>query len=323
MEHTPLHETKIHGMITFPYSVYRGSIPAWFSSFPLHWHDDFELIYCTAGQVQISLWGQAYTLRAKDMIVILPHAVHSIEQAGGESGEYFNIMFHPSLFMGSENDLCYEKYVMPFLTGKRSMDCFQPAGSPFNQAAAPCVLPLLAHREEAYSTRELFVKSNLYLLLYYIDQYSAPGGGAQQASYSRLKKALYCIQRSYDHQISVQQAAELCGFSQSHFMKLFKEFTGMSFNAYLIHYRLDLAAKQLSETDLRVIDIAENCGFHNQSYFTRAFQKKYRQSPLAYRASARKNGRSGGLAARKEAGHAEGSGSAKGGKETFLLFSKI
>lgn len=27
MEHTPLHETKIHGMIAFPYSVYRVNIP--------------------------------------------------------------------------------------------------------------------------------------------------------------------------------------------------------------------------------------------------------------------------------------------------------
>ena len=66
-------------------------------------------------------------------------------------------------------------------------------------------------------------------------------------------------------------------------MKLFKEFTGMSFNAYLVNYRLDLAAKQLAETNLKVIDVAENCGFHNQSYFTRAFQKKYGKTPVGYR----------------------------------------
>ena len=44
METTPIHETKIHGIITFPYSVYKGRIPEWIHSFPLHWHDDFELI---------------------------------------------------------------------------------------------------------------------------------------------------------------------------------------------------------------------------------------------------------------------------------------
>lgn len=69
-------------------------------------------------------------------------------------------------------------------------------------------------------------------------------------------------------------------------MKLFKEFTGMSFNAYLVNYRLELAAKQLSETDNKVIDIMQNCGFHNQSYFTRAFQKKYQKTPLLYRKAA-------------------------------------
>ncbi len=66
-------------------------------------------------------------------------------------------------------------------------------------------------------------------------------------------------------------------------MKLFKEFTGMSFNAYLVNYRLELSAKQLAETNLKVIDIMENCGFHNHSYFTRAFHRKYQMTPLTYR----------------------------------------
>ena len=92
-----------------------------------------------------------------------------------------------------------------------------------------------------------------------------------------------CVQRFYDHDISIREVSEQCGFSESHFMKLFKELAGMSFNAYLVNYRLELAAKQLAETDYKVIDIAENCGFHNHSYFTRAFQKKYRKTPLMYR----------------------------------------
>ncbi len=289
MDNTPMHETKIHGMITFPYSIYRGNIPTWFSSFPLHWHDDFELIYCTAGRIQVTLWGRSYTLCAEDMIVILPHAVHSIEQADTESGKYFNIMFHHSLFKGSEDDLCYDKYVLPFLADEKSMEYFYPADSPFNQTVTPCILSMLAHREDSYSTHELLIKSNLFLLLHYINQYSTAAtndNSSSQLSYSRLKNALYYIQKFYDREISIRKAAEQCGFSESHFMKLFKEFTGMSFNAYLVNYRLDLAAKQLSETNLKVIDIAENCGFHNHSYFTRVFKKKYKKTPLSYKKTA-------------------------------------
>lgn len=290
MDYTLLQETKIHGTATFPYSVYCGRIPEWLHSFPLHWHDDFEIIYCTKGQIQVTLWGHIYILHDKDLIVILPHAVHSIEQGSTEGGEYFNIMFHPSLFKGTEEDPCYDKYVLPFLKGKQTMDCFYPANSPFNQTVTSSILSMYAHREESYSTYELFIKSNLFLLLHHMNQNSTAATSnnySMQLSYSRLKRALYYIYEFYDHDISICEIAKQCGFSESHFMKLFKELSGISFNAYLVDYRLELAAKQLSETNYKVIDIAENCGFHNQSYFTRAFSKKYKQTPLVYRKAAK------------------------------------
>lgn len=290
MDTASLHETKIHGTIHFPYSVYHGNIPEWITSFPLHWHDDFELIYCTAGQIRVTLWGSAYTLCAKDLIVILPHAVHSIEQESKTGGEYFNIMFHPSLFEGSGSSLCYDKYVAPFLTGEKTIDFFYPFDSPLNQTVTPCILSLLEHRAESYSTYELLIMSSLFFLLYHINRYSftaTSDNSALQLSYSRLKNALYDIRKFYDRRLSVHEAAKHCGFSESHFMKLFKDFTGMSFNAYLVDYRLNMAAKQLVETGLNVIDIAENCGFHNHSYFTRAFRNKYGKTPVAYRNTAR------------------------------------
>lgn len=286
MNNTPLHETKIHGIIPFPYSVYRGRIPEWIPSFPLHWHDDFELIYCAGGQVQVTVWGKSYLLCAGDLVVILPHAVHSIEQGGSDSGEYFNIMFHPSLFKGSEGDLCYDKYVVPFLNGKKTLACYYPADCCFNQTVTPCVQSMLQHRRESYTTCELMIKSNLFFLLHSMTAQSTDASSDHntlQLSYSRLKNALYYVQKFYDHDITIQEAASQCGFSESHFMKLFKEFTGMSFNAYLVNYRLELSAKQLAETNLKVIDIMENCGFHNQSYFTRAFHRKYHMTPLRYR----------------------------------------
>ncbi len=286
MNNTPLHETKIHGIIPFPYSVYHGRIPEWIPSFPLHWHENFELIYCADGQIQVTVWGKSYVLCAGDLVVLLPHVVHSIEPGGSDTGEYFNIMFHPSLFQGSEGDLCYDKYVVPFLNGKKTLDCYYPADSCFNQTVTPCVQSMLQHRRESYTTCELMIKSNLFFLLHSMIAQSTDAANDHntlQLSYSRLKNALYYVQKSYDHDITIQEAASQCGFSESHFMKLFKEFTGMSFNAYLVNYRLELSAKQLAETNLKVIDIMENCGFHNQSYFTRAFHRKYHMTPLKYR----------------------------------------
>ncbi len=290
MNHTPLHETKTHGTAAFPYTVYRGMIPAYFHSFPLHWHDDFELIYCIKGRILVTVWGHPFTLSGGDLAVVIPRAVHSIDQWDNEAGEYFNIMFHPTVFKGPEDDSCYEKYILPFLSGEKALDPFQPAASPLNQALTPCILSMLEHRRESYSTHELLIRSCLFLVLHHISRYStaADDNSLSQLSYGRLKNALYDIQHSYDQELSVKRVAEKCGFSESHFMKLFREFTGTSFNAYLVNYRLELAARQLSQTSLKVIDIAQNCGFHHQSYFTRAFRKKYGATPLAYRKLAQK-----------------------------------
>lgn len=66
-------------------------------------------------------------------------------------------------------------------------------------------------------------------------------------------------------------------------MKLFKELTGRTFTQYLKDFRLELAADQLAGSSRKIIEIAENTGFANHSYFTRSFIAKYGVSPSDYR----------------------------------------
>ena len=50
-----LHETKTHGQLSFPYAVYKSDIPRDMRSFPLHWHDDAEIIYIESGSGVITV----------------------------------------------------------------------------------------------------------------------------------------------------------------------------------------------------------------------------------------------------------------------------
>jgi len=102
-------------------------------------------------------------------------------------------------------------------------------------------------------------------------------------NYDRLKVVLEYLRENYSRQISVAEAAAMCGFSASHFMKLFRELTGFSFVQYVKQLRLEAAARLLRENGERISEIAEETGFHNLSYFTRAFEAKYRMTPSAYR----------------------------------------
>jgi mannose-6-phosphate isomerase-like protein (cupin superfamily) len=92
-----LHETKIHGTVEFPFAVYLGRVPEYITAFPRHWHEEAELIYVTAGRLNVSVWAQNYLLGPGDIVIVLPHAIHAIEQAQSEKAEYYNIMFNFSL----------------------------------------------------------------------------------------------------------------------------------------------------------------------------------------------------------------------------------
>ena len=87
--------------------------------------------------------------------------------------------------------------------------------------------------------------------------------------------------------IDSDEISKIAECSFGFFQKVFSYMNGISFAEYIRSRKLTLAGYDLKNTDLKVIDIMENYGFHNQSYFTRAFQKKYHKTPLLYRKTIR------------------------------------
>ena len=85
--------------------------------------------------------------------------------------------------------------------------------------------------------------------------------------------------------ISIAEIADIAGFSESHFMRYFKETMGTSFVDYLKDYRLTMAARLLVTSDAAILNIASEVGFDNLSYFNRAFKKRYSMTPSQYRNS--------------------------------------
>ncbi len=279
-------EAKTHGQLSFPYTVYKGNIPAFFPSYPLHWHDEMELIYISGGQGMITIQSHSYLVKTDDMIIVPPQMIHSIEQYADSQMAYFNILFQFSLLHYSVNDACYEKYFKPLYCHTRLPSLYLNVETELNRLMRPHIMYLIENRKKCDAGDELMVKSNLFAIMHYINQYSTPASGAELSlknNYDKLKNLLVYIQSNYNRSITVKDAAAICGFSPSHFMKLFKELTGKSFSQYVIDYRLEIAARQLIETTDKIIDLAENVGFHNVSYFTRAFHSKYGETPSAYR----------------------------------------
>ena len=91
------------------------------------------------------------------------------------------------------------------------------------------------------------------------------------------------METNFHERISIADAARICGFSESHFMKYFKAHMAVSFTEYLNDYRLTIAARLLLSSSDSIGNIAVDTGFDNLSYFNRIFKKKYHCTPSEFR----------------------------------------
>lgn len=278
-----LHESKLHGQPAFPFTVYRGNLPEYITGYPLHWHEEMELISVVSGRGLITVQAERYEVHAGDLILIPPQIVHSIHQVDGSPMEYFNILFRLSML---EPENGFSKYTKCLYSHSRTLPYYLPRGDELNEKLAVPVSELIQNRKQVNSDYELMIRSHLYGILYHIVHNrldSAEGCVPVNTNYDKLKIILEFLQAHYSREITVQQAADMCGFSGSHFMKLFRELTGTSFAQYVKRLRLNAAAQQLRTTGKRIGEIAEEAGFSNFSYFTRAFAEQYHMTPSAYR----------------------------------------
>ena len=100
-----------------------------------------------------------------------------------------------------------------------------------------------------------------------------------------LARALEFMEERLADELSREQVARAAGLSPSHFSHLMRAKTGWSFTELLTRLRIDRACHLLVHTDHPLARVAQDCGFSDQSYFTRVFHKRTGQTPGDYRAS--------------------------------------
>lgn len=101
----------------------------------------------------------------------------------------------------------------------------------------------------------------------------------------KLQNAINYIENNLQEDIKIEEISELCHFSVPHFYRLFQVFTGYSIMDYVRKRRLSEAAKELLNTNNRIIDVSLNYGFESQEAFIRTFKKTFGITPGEYRKS--------------------------------------
>ena len=90
--------------------------------------------------------------------------------------------------------------------------------------------------------------------------------------------------------ITLEDVANEVFLSKAYLSSIFKQETGMSIINYINQARVAHSKKLLATTSMSLIDIANECSFGDQSYFSRVFKRYEGVSPKQYRSSIIKHG---------------------------------
>jgi AraC-like DNA-binding protein len=108
----------------------------------------------------------------------------------------------------------------------------------------------------------------------------------------QLRRACEFIDGNLDGDPSISEVADRCGLSGSYFSRAFKRETGLTPHQWLIRRRIERAKELLRGGDVRLAEIAQICGFVDQSHFARVFVKSEGSSPGRWRRRHRREPRS-------------------------------
>ena len=108
---------------------------------------------------------------------------------------------------------------------------------------------------------------------YFPTRRNFPGGSSKKKEYTE-KFVSICeyINEHCTENISLDEAAQIAGFSKYHFSRLFKCFTNVSYYKYVNQKRIAYAESLLIDPSLTVTEVSLRSGFDSLSSFIRMFK---------------------------------------------------
>lgn len=106
----------------------------------------------------------------------------------------------------------------------------------------------------------------------------------------RIHKVQDYIESNIDSSLSIEELADVAGFSKYHFHRIFKGIVDEPLSRYVNRLKLERATNLLTyRSDMTITDIAYHFGFTDSAVFSRTFKNYYGVSPSQYRNHNSKN----------------------------------
>ncbi|WP_100407357.1 helix-turn-helix transcriptional regulator [Bacillus solitudinis] len=286
MEKSLLHEARVHGDPMFQLGVYEVSELNNQVIFDCHWHYELEFVYLEKGEASFQIGTTLHQLKAGEAVFVPSGGLHAAYPLNNSEFRLYAIVFDSNFLSSFSYDAIQHKY-LDLLNTESPFPIISQTNSWEKNIIhyLQKIISLFQTRDIAY---ELEIKADLLLIFsLFIKHHStklvAFRDPIEQEKIARLKQVLQFIQDNYPHKLTIYELATLVRMSEGHFSRFFKSLVHKTPIGYINSIRINHATRLLKETDRKIVDIAMDVGFENQSYFIKTFKKQKKCTPNSFR----------------------------------------
>ena len=278
MKYIDYQEHRQHGTFNFPIAYYHENprSPRYYMTY--HWHTNYEIVYIRQGSFNLTLDDTTMTFNAGDVVFISDGMLH-----GGTPMNciYDCVVFDLQMLL-KDNNAC-SKMVQDIINHRIIINTYLSKNNKIITAVTQDLCNVLSAKAIGY---EFQVQGYLYILFGEIiknELYTKNSlDNITTERLNSIKEVLSYISDNYTNNITLDSLAHIAGMNPKYFCRYFKSMTDRTPIDYLNYYRIECACEMLSTRDMSIREVAISCGFNDESYFIKTFNKYKNITPKQY-----------------------------------------
>ena len=253
------------------------------NSFKPHWHSSIEIILPIENYYDVKISNKDYRINPGEILVIPPRELH--ELIAPPEGVRFIFLFNINVlaqlkgFSGIQTMLAHPLYITKDTHPLVYNEVYQNlldickeyiSGNPYSELSIFSLLirMLISLYENHIQATDLFQNVNV---------------NKHQEYVAKFGNLLDYIDTHYTDDLTLEDMADIIGFSKYHFSRLFKQYTNFTFCDYLKHRRIQAAEMLLEQPEYSITEVALQAGFPSISTFNRIFKEYKNCTPTEFR----------------------------------------
>lgn len=269
--------------------IYKDELPinvvtANIIEYPIHFHDDMEVVYVLSGSVILKNGYYTYTLKQGDIFILNDRDMHSFENTGEDN-----------MVMMLQLDLAYFSRYYDNLKNNffvTDMEDNHDESLEVLRSILAKIMMEVLQKGYGYEHKVIESTHNLIACLISDFQYYVMDDGkfknesknkGNKVLAGRLNRITDYMYDNYDRKLTLSEIAEMEHLSIYYLSHIIKEATGLSFQDLLSYIRVEESEKLLLGTNKKIGAIAEETGFSAVRYYIKHFEHWFGMHPLEYR----------------------------------------